>query len=179
MRYSYVTPAATIVTYERPAHVVKPTTRVIVRADNKTGDIGPDSPLVPRDAKRLHGYVERARSRRARLTYSLAITSEGRPLETVMLRVYDMAGSPTGYIGWVAGHVTRGCIMETRLRNHIGLDEFACWIERRPYIPPPRAEVGACPRCMIDTVRVKKNGQPYKHRDPDTGLDCPEGTPNA
>ena len=176
MRYSYVEPAREPPpwsTHRKP--VAAPFSTIVKRSQ----PVDPRDPVVPADARRLVDAGANAHpSWRLVLTHSATLNEAGSALvHHVFLRVYGEGGEPLGHCGWSAGHTTGARVWNLHPERKIpfafvGLDEFACWLKGIPYTPPSPVQRGTCNRCGATDVRVKNDGNPYKHKNPDMGMEC-------
>lgn len=175
MRYSYVEPAPVESAVLRRESATKRAVPILKRS----APIDVEDANVPADARRLVLDGREARPGWVfMLTHSVTLNEAGNGVvHHVFIRVYGEGGEPLGHCGWTAGHTTGG-----RIWNHhperripfafVNKTEFAAWVRNEAYLPPAVAERGPCPRCTALDVRIKKDGNPYKHKDPLSGTEC-------
>ncbi len=174
MRYNYIEPSRQPPPWAKPPPIPPPS-RVLKRA--APIDIG--HPVVPADARTLVRAAADARPQwTIRLTHSVTLSESGRSvIDHVFLRVYGRNGEPLGYCGWTAGHtvgghIWRGAVESGTTYRMVGVTEFSAWLNNIPYVPYVPPPLGLCPRCEITDVRLKTDGSPYKHKNPDLGMEC-------
>lgn len=175
MRYNYVEPVREPPPWARQAGAPTPAGRVLKRSSV----IGDSEGAVPSEARTLIRAARDARPQWTfRLTHSVTLNEAGNSaIHHVFLRVYGRNGEPLGYCGWTAGHTIGGHIWREHVEagttyRMVGVTEFAAWVKNEPYTPYAPPPQGGCPRCAVTDVRVKTDGSPYKHKDPELGAEC-------
>lgn len=177
MRYSYVTPAPT----PEPAERTVPALGLVVLKPSAVVPVG--DPVVPAQCRRWVAILEgRQDGRYAKIYHAVAANLKVAGIvHSVSIRTYGRSGEPLGWFCYVSGHAAGGQIWHYQVGEarwpwqRVNSTQYDAWIRGLPPPAPLVADRGRCPRCTIEDVRIKKDGAPYKHRDPITDLECLEG----